>query len=73
MGTAAGAVNWVVAPLAVCAGLNPPHWALPQVAVQLTPRLLGSPVTVAPMVAAPAMSIEPGGVEPAVKAIVIED
>ena len=55
----------------MCAGLNPPHWALLQVTVQLTPALLESLVTVAPMVAAPEMSIELGGVEPDVKAIVI--
>jgi hypothetical protein len=51
----------------VCAGdrLKLPHApALPQLAVQFTPRLLGSPVTVAARVACdPAVMVAEGGVE----------
>ena len=47
-GIAAGAVYTVATPLAVCAGLKLPHApALPQVAVQSTPKLFMSPVTFA--------------------------
>jgi hypothetical protein len=71
VGTAAGAVNCVVTPLAVCVALNAPHCAPPQVTLQLTPPFCVSLVTVAAMLAVPAMSIEPGGVEPCVKTIEI--
>jgi hypothetical protein len=42
LGTKAGAVYVVGASLAVCAGWNEPHFELPQVTVQSTPRFLGS-------------------------------
>jgi len=47
-GTAVGAVKVVAAPLAVCAGKKLPQFGwLPQVAIQSTPALAGSFVTVA--------------------------
>ena len=50
-GTEAGAVNAVVAPLAVCAGLNEPQLDAPQLTVQSRPLFCGSLATVAPNVA----------------------
>jgi hypothetical protein len=42
VGTLAGAVNVVVASLAVCATVNEPQLALPQVTLQSTPALVTS-------------------------------
>ena len=50
-GTEAGAVKLVVAPLAVCAGLNEPQLDAPQLTVQSRPLFCGSLATVAPNVA----------------------
>lgn len=56
----------MVLPLAVCVGLKLPHCEA-GVQDQLTPAFPESPVTVAAMLAVPAMSMEVGGVEPGVK------
>jgi hypothetical protein len=47
VGGAAGALNVVAVPLGVVAGAKLPHWALPQVTVQVTPALALSLLTVA--------------------------
>lgn len=58
-----GAVNVVVAPLAVCAGENEPQaGALPQVAIQSTPAFATSLFTVADTVTLPPMDMVAGGV-----------
>lgn len=60
--------------LSVCAGLKLPHCpALPQVTVQLTPALPGSPVTVAAIRAWMSVFRDEGGAKPDVKATVILD
>ena len=55
--------------LAVCVLLKLPHWALPQMTVQLTPALLGSFVTVAARLILLPMSTKDGGVEVKVTAM----
>ena len=61
-GTARGAVNRVVAPLAVCTGEKDPQLgALPQLATQSTPALAASLLTVAESWALLPTTIEVGG------------
>lgn len=61
VGMAAGAVNTVVPPLAVCAGRMVPHGAPPQLSVQSTPLLPESLVTVAIILAVRDTTIDCGG------------
>src|SRR6266849_2060937 len=60
-GTVAGAVKVVFAPLAVCAGLNAPQLALPQVTVQSTPAFVESFETVALICAVELTASDAGG------------
>lgn len=60
-GTEAGAVKEVVAPLAVCVGLNEPQLEPLQVTVQSTPAFAASLATAAPIVACVPTCKEVGG------------
>ena len=61
VGTDAGAVKTVAAPLAVCAGLNDPHAVLPHVTVHRTPAFALSFVTFAVMLVVPLAARVEGG------------
>ena len=62
-GTPMGAVNVVVAPLAVCEGENEPHLgALPHIATQSTPAFATSLFTRAETDAVPLVGMEAGGI-----------
>jgi hypothetical protein len=71
VGTEAGAVKVVVTPLAVCVGLNDPQLALPQLTVQSTPPLEGSPETVAATDVVVLASMEAGGCRLRIRLIVL--
>jgi hypothetical protein len=61
VGGAAGALKVVAVPLGVEAGLKLPHWALPQVTVQVTPAFALSLLTVAVSAAVLVAATDAGG------------